>query len=66
MSPFNNRKQRDSADPLTLNTEDVVPATSSRSQPVAAAAPESLNISCEVTFRHGSAIRHFVGEYGRD
>jgi transposase len=25
-----------------------------RSQPVAAAAPESLNISCEVTFRHGS------------
>ena len=33
---------------------DVVPATSPRSQPVAAAAPESLNISCEVTFRHGS------------
>ena len=28
--------------------------TSPRSQPVAAAAPESLNISCEVTFRHGS------------
>jgi len=25
-----------------------------RSQPVAAATPESLNISCEVTFRHGS------------
>ena len=40
--------------PITLDTEDVVPATSPRSQPVAAAAPESLNISCEVTFRHGS------------
>ncbi|HBY0475667.1 TPA: IS66 family insertion sequence hypothetical protein [Klebsiella pneumoniae subsp. pneumoniae] len=40
--------------PLTLDAEDVVPATSPRSQPVAAAAPESLNISCEVTFRHGS------------
>ncbi|MDU4256183.1 transposase [Pseudomonas sp.] len=39
--------------PITLDTEDVVPATSPRSQPVAAAAPESLNISCEVTFRHG-------------
>ena len=36
------------------DAEDVVPATSPRSQPVAAAAPESLNISCEVTFRHGS------------
>jgi transposase len=36
-----------------LDAEDVVPATP-RSQPVAAAAPESLNISCEVTFRHGS------------
>ncbi|WP_049013904.1 transposase, partial [Klebsiella quasipneumoniae] len=40
--------------PITLDAEDVVPATSPRSQPVAAAAPESLNISCEVTFRHGS------------
>ncbi|EDS4169371.1 transposase, partial [Salmonella enterica] len=40
--------------PITLDTEDVVPATSSRSQPVVAAAPESLNISCEVTFRNGS------------
>ncbi|EAA7288976.1 transposase [Salmonella enterica subsp. enterica] len=40
--------------PVTLDTEDAVPATSSRSQPVAAAAPESLNISCNVTFRHGS------------
>ncbi|EFF9767907.1 IS66 family insertion sequence element accessory protein TnpB [Escherichia coli] len=39
---------------LSSGTEDVVPTTSSRSQPVAAAAPESLNISCEVTFRHGS------------
>ena len=38
--------------PITLDAEDVVPATSPRSQPVAAAAPESLNISCEVTFRH--------------
>ncbi|RLX57765.1 IS66 family insertion sequence hypothetical protein, partial [Escherichia coli] len=34
--------------PITLDAEDVVPTTSSRSQPVAAAAPESLNISCEV------------------
>ena len=40
--------------PITLDAEDVVPTTSPRSQPVAAAAPESLNISCEVTFRHGS------------
>lgn len=40
--------------PITLDAEDVVPTTSSLSQPVAAAAPESLNISCEVTFRHGS------------
>ncbi|ECG1721592.1 TPA_asm: IS66 family insertion sequence hypothetical protein [Salmonella enterica] len=40
--------------PITLDAEDVVPATSSLSQPVAAAAPESLNICCEVTFRHGS------------
>ena len=39
--------------PITLDVEDV-PADSSRSQSVAAAAPESLNISCEVTFRHGS------------
>ncbi|RAY97119.1 IS66 family insertion sequence hypothetical protein [Enterobacter cloacae] len=38
--------------PITLDAEDV-PATSTRSQPVEAA-PESLNISCEVTFRHGS------------
>ncbi|MCS6055471.1 transposase [Klebsiella variicola subsp. variicola] len=36
--------------PITLDAEDDLP----RSQPVAAAAPESLNISCEVTFRHGS------------
>ncbi|EGE2591165.1 hypothetical protein DL651_26005 [Escherichia coli] len=40
--------------PITLDAEDVVPTTSPRSQPVAAATPESLNISCEVTFRHGS------------
>lgn len=40
--------------PITLDAEDVVPTTSSRSQPIATAAPESLNISCEVTFRHGS------------
>ena len=40
--------------PITLDTEDVVPATSSRSQPVAAAAPESHNITCEVAFRHGT------------
>ncbi|HGV3508197.1 transposase [Klebsiella michiganensis] len=40
--------------PITLDAEDVVPATSSLSQPVAAAAPESLNICCEVAFRHGS------------
>lgn len=40
--------------PITLDAEDVVPATSSRSQPVAAAASESLHICCEVTFRHGS------------
>lgn len=39
---------------VKIFTEDVVPATSPRSQPVAAVAPESLNISCEVTFRHGS------------
>jgi transposase len=39
--------------PITLDTEDVV-LQPPRSQPVAAAAPESLNISCEVTFRHGS------------
>ncbi|ELO0858777.1 transposase [Citrobacter amalonaticus] len=39
--------------PITLDVEDV-PADSSRSQSVAAAAPESLNISCEVTFRHGT------------
>lgn len=37
--------------PITLDTKDVVPTTSSLSQPVAAAAPESLS---EVTFRHGS------------
>ncbi len=43
--------------PITLDAEDVVPTTSPRSQPVAAATPESLNISCEVTFRHGS-LRH--------
>ncbi|MFB3763522.1 transposase, partial [Escherichia coli] len=40
--------------PITLDAEDVVPTTSPRSQPVATATPESLNISCEVTFRHGS------------
>ncbi|WP_367301958.1 transposase, partial [Klebsiella pneumoniae] len=40
--------------PITLDAEDLVPTTSSRSQPVAAATSESLNISCEVTFRHGS------------
>lgn len=40
--------------PITLDAEDVVPTTSSRSQPVVAAAPESLNTSCEVTFLHGS------------
>ncbi|KNC91801.1 IS66-like element accessory protein TnpA [Trabulsiella odontotermitis] len=39
--------------PITLDAEDV-PADSSRSQSVAAAVPESLNISCEVTFRHGT------------
>ncbi|HCD4351157.1 transposase [Escherichia coli] len=33
--------------PITLDAEDVVPTTSPRSQPVAAATPESLNISCE-------------------
>ncbi|MFS4685935.1 IS66-like element accessory protein TnpA [Klebsiella quasipneumoniae subsp. similipneumoniae] len=38
---------------ITLDAEDVV-LQPPRSQPVAAAAPESLNISCEVTFRHGS------------
>ncbi|MFJ5984053.1 IS66 family insertion sequence element accessory protein TnpB [Enterobacter cancerogenus] len=38
--------------PITLDAEDV-PATSTQSQSVEAA-PESLNISCEVTFRHGS------------
>ncbi|MGM8393655.1 IS66-like element accessory protein TnpA [Enterobacter hormaechei] len=38
--------------PITLDAEDV-PAMSTRSQPVTAV-PESLNISCEVTFRHGS------------
>lgn len=38
--------------PITLDAEDV-PAGSSWSQSVAAAAPESLNISCEVTLRHG-------------
>ncbi|HBR1414597.1 TPA: transposase [Klebsiella pneumoniae] len=36
--------------PITLDA----PATSLRSQPVAAPTPESLIISCEVTFRHGS------------
>ncbi|EAN8893378.1 transposase [Salmonella enterica] len=40
--------------PITLDAEDVVPTTSSRSQPVAAAVPESLSISCEITFRHGT------------
>ncbi|MCZ9588417.1 IS66-like element accessory protein TnpA [Klebsiella pneumoniae] len=40
--------------PITLDAEDLVPTTSSRSQPVAAATSESPNISCEVTFRHGS------------
>ncbi|WP_248783740.1 transposase, partial [Escherichia coli] len=44
--------------PITLDAEDVVPTTSPRSQPVAAATPESLNISCEVTFRHGSLAEH--------
>ncbi|HFV9915597.1 TPA: transposase [Salmonella enterica subsp. diarizonae serovar 61:l,v:z35] len=39
--------------PITLDVEDVS-ANASRSQSVAAAAPESLNISCEVTFRHGT------------
>ncbi|EPB0512141.1 hypothetical protein ACRABS_002418 [Salmonella enterica subsp. enterica] len=39
--------------PITLDVEDV-PADSSRSQSVAAAVPESLSISCEVTFRHGT------------
>lgn len=39
--------------PITLDAKDV-PPDSSRSQSVAAAAPESLNISCEVTFRHGT------------
>jgi transposase len=39
--------------PITLDAEDVVPNLP-RSQPVAAATSESLNISCEVTFRHGS------------
>ncbi|WP_109010153.1 IS66-like element accessory protein TnpA [Escherichia coli] len=36
------------------NVPELLPTTSPRSQPVAAATPESLNISCEVTFRHGS------------
>lgn len=40
--------------PITLDAEDVLPTTSSLSQPVAAVAPESLNISCEVTVRHGT------------
>ncbi|HFN0855590.1 transposase [Klebsiella pneumoniae] len=39
--------------PITLDVEDV-PADSSRSQSVTAAVPESLSISCEVTFRHGT------------
>lgn len=39
--------------PITLDAEDFS-LDSSRSQFVAAAAPESLNISCEVTFRHGT------------
>lgn len=38
--------------PITLDTEDV-PTDTSRS-PSVAAAPESLNISCEVSFRHGT------------
>lgn len=37
--------------PITLDAEDVSPDCS-RSQSVAAATPESLNISCEVAFRH--------------
>ncbi|PCQ40059.1 hypothetical protein CQA28_25420, partial [Citrobacter freundii] len=32
------------------------PTTSPRSQPVAAATSESLNISCEVPFRHASLL----------
>lgn len=40
--------------PITLDAQDVVPATSSLSRPVAAGIPELLNIGCEVTFRHGS------------
>lgn len=38
--------------PITLDAEDV-PAISTQSQPVKTAA-ESLNISCEVTFRQGT------------
>jgi transposase len=39
--------------PITLDAEDV-PTDTSRSPSVAAATPESLNISCEVSFRHGT------------
>lgn len=39
--------------PIALDAEDV-PPDASWPQSVTAAAPESLNISCEVTFRHGT------------
>ncbi|MGT7602908.1 transposase [Escherichia coli] len=49
--------------PITLDAEDVVPTTSPRSQPVATATPESLNISCEVAYFHE---RRSLNNFHRD
>ncbi|WP_234467362.1 transposase, partial [Kosakonia sp. S42] len=46
--------------PITLDAEDVVPAISSRSQSVAAAAPESLPVTKNGCCRQRHAARNVV------